>query len=335
MDQTPDILSTSRLLESKPPICACICTHNGQATLRDCLDSLAGQTLEPDRFSILVVDDGSTDQTANLVRQWRDNHPDITCRLVIRTSNGLSAARNTGLQLSDAPLVAFLDDDALAGPGWLQEFLTAFCEFPLAAAVGGPVQVRWMAEKPRWWRDELDEVFNHFEPSDQPCTLAWPDLPIGCNFAVRRSIAVGLGRFRTDLGRQKGHLLGMEEIELFLRMLATDYQIAFWPHARIQHLALPHRVTRKYVLGRAWMHGRSLARLAYAYPQIGRTIPGAVRSLFQMLQLAPRYHFRVTHWKYWFFRLGYHWERLTMPHATPAPRTGRVVTFARRAPSHV
>lgn len=331
--QQAHISPPATLANDQPEICACVCTHNGRATLPDCLASLAGQDLEWARFSILVVDDGSTDDSADIFRAWRDEHPELVARLVCQPAAGLSAARNTGLQLSDAPVVAFLDDDATAGPGWLRGLLAGFSEFPNAAAVGGPVEVRWIGDKPRWWRDPLDEVFNRFEPAQEPTTLTFPTLPYGCNFAVRRNVAVGLGRFRTDLGRQKGTLLGGEETELFLRMLGTDYQVAYWPGARVQHLALPQRATRKYILRRAWMHGRSLARLSLAYPAIGRAMPSLPRSCWQMFKLAPRYHFGVAHWKYWLFRLGYHWERRKM--GCPICQRARyAATSLRRAAGH-
>lgn len=321
-------------VDQTPDICACICTHNGQAILADCLDSLARQDLSAARFSILVIDDGSTDGTADTFRAWRDNHQDLTARLVCQPQSGLSAARNTGLQLSDAPLVAYIDDDAMAEPGWLSGLLAGFAEFPNAGAVGGPVSIRWTTPKPRWWRDELDEVFNRWQQGDQPHTLRFPLLPYGCNFAVRRNLAVGLGRFRTDLGRQKGKLLGGEETELFLRMLITNHDVAYWPTAHVQHLAVPHRATRGYVLRRAWMHGRSMARLAYAYPQVTSSYPNLGACLWQMTRTAKQYHFRLAHWKYWLFRLGYHWERCRLGRSVVRDHAHRAVSHLRRATSN-
>lgn len=336
MQQTQLVASLRDLADDQPAICACVCTHNGRAVLGDCLDSLAGQDMPAGRFSILVIDDGSTDGTADLFRSWRDKHPKLTTRLVCQPSSGLSAARNAGLQFSDAPIVAYIDDDAVAEPGWLSGLLAAFLEFPCAGAAAGPVSVRWTTAKPRWWRDELDEVFNRFQPAgDQPCTLRFPNLPYGCNFAVRRNLAVGLGRFRTDLGRQKGTLLGGEETELMLRMLVTDHQVVYWPSAGVQHLALPHRANRKYILRRAWMHGRSAARLAAAYPQVADAMPGLATCLWRMCRTAPQYRFRTAHWKYWLYRLGYHWEQRALGLSAAKNRARRKIASTLGVATHV
>ncbi len=293
-----------------PAICACICTHNGQAVIPGCLDSLVAQDLPADRFTILVIDDGSTDATAETFRAWQENHPGLSAHLITQAASGLSVARNAAIEQCDAPIVAYIDDDAMAEPTWLSGLLSAFAEFPNAAAAAGPVQVRWTTARPRWWRDELDEVFNRFHPADQPCKLHWPQMPYGCNFAVRRDIALALGGFRTDLGRQNGTLLAGEETELLLRTLANKHEIAYQPSAGVQHLALASRATRRYILRRAWMHGRSAALLARRHQPVADSIPPLSRCLWQMLATAWRYRFRLAHWKYWLYRLGYHYQRL-------------------------
>lgn len=294
----------------QPDICACVCTHNGQAVLGACLESLARQGLERDRFSVLVVDDGSTDETAAVYDAWHQMWPAVRARLVWQEATGLSAARNLGLKQSDAPLVAYIDDDAMASPGWLTGLIEGFARFGEAAgAVGGPVSVRWTANRPRWWRSELDEVFNRFDAGAEVCLVRFPRLPYGCNFAVRRDTAMQLGGFRTDLGRQKGQLLGGEETELLLRMGRSGIGVGYWPGARVEHMALPQRANRRYVLRRAWMHGRSLGRLSHVYAPVSEAMPGLSGCLWQMVWTAGRYRGRLSHWKYWLLRLGYHWER--------------------------
>jgi len=312
--------SASQTNGQRPDICVCLCTHNGQAVIGECLDSLARQALEPQRYRVLVVDDGSADATAAVVRSWRERNRNIVSRLIRQRQAGLAAARNVGLATSEAPLVAYIDDDAIADPGWLEGLIAAFARFPNAAAVGGPVRVRWISPKPWWWHDDLDEVFNRFRPAGEPTTLEFPALPYGCNFAVRRDVAMRVGGFRTDLGRQNGLLLAGEETELFLRMSEAGYQIAYWPDAFVDHLALPTRVSRRYILKRAWNHGRSLARLAAVHPGICEAFPGPAACLRRMLHDAPKYRFRLAHWKYWLLRFGYHYEARRL---APSSRPGR------------
>jgi glycosyltransferase involved in cell wall biosynthesis len=285
-----------------------VCTHNGEATIDGCLESLANQTLAPNRFSIVVVDDGSTDATADRVSAWQRAQPTRHCQLIRQAQAGLSAARNVGLANARAPIVAYIDDDAVASRQWLWGLLTAFEAFPAAAAVGGQVSVRWTSPKPRWWHDDLDEVFNRYRPTDVPASVDFPQLPYGCNVAVRRDVAAQLGGFRTDLGRHRGGLLAGEETELLLRVIEAGHEVVYWPEAQVEHLALARRVSRRHILRRAWMHGRSLARIAVAHRRVATTLPGVGGCLWRAICHAPRHRLRLAHWKYWTLRFGYHYE---------------------------
>ena len=86
-----------------PRVSVVICTYNGSRTIRECLDGLA--RLDYPDYEVIVVDDGSTDRTAAIARQY-------ACRLIQTENRGLSSARNTGLGAATGEIVAYLDDDA-------------------------------------------------------------------------------------------------------------------------------------------------------------------------------------------------------------------------------
>ena len=111
-----------------PRVSVVVCTYNGSKTIRDCMEGLLAVDY-PD-FEVIVVDDGSTDGTAEIVRQYG------FC--VISTKNqGLSSARNTGMKAATGEIIAYLDDDAYPDPDWLTYLAAAFIHSP-HAAVGGP-----------------------------------------------------------------------------------------------------------------------------------------------------------------------------------------------------
>src|SRR4051812_18196557 len=92
-----------------------VCTRNRIGELRQCLASLETQYAGEHHFDVLVVDNASTDDTAEFLRDWE--RPGR--RAVTEPQLGLSQARNAALEASAADVVSFLDDDALAPATWM------------------------------------------------------------------------------------------------------------------------------------------------------------------------------------------------------------------------
>lgn len=110
--------------------------RNGEGTIIACLDSLASQVHRPQE--IIVVDNGSTDQTVSFVKQWILSHPDLSSRFVTEIKRGPSAARNRGGRIAKGRILAFLDADCIAPSGWLQRISDEIHQG--AGVVGGPYQ---------------------------------------------------------------------------------------------------------------------------------------------------------------------------------------------------
>src|SRR5919106_1469507 len=114
--------------EAWPPVSVVVCTYNGSRVIRDCLEGLS--RLDYPDFEAIVVDDGSTDRTADIVGEY-----DV--RLIRTENRGLSSARNTGLEAARGEIVAYLDDDAYPDPHWLRYLAWAFRTSD-HAGIGGP-----------------------------------------------------------------------------------------------------------------------------------------------------------------------------------------------------
>jgi hypothetical protein len=111
----------------RPPILsAIVCTRNRAGLLRLTLDSLCRQTLARDAFEVVVVDDGSTDDTREVSRAFEAR---LTLRYSHQRAAGLASARNHGVFLAGGTIVLFLDDDA-AEPALLEQHLHMHRQFP-------------------------------------------------------------------------------------------------------------------------------------------------------------------------------------------------------------
>jgi glycosyltransferase involved in cell wall biosynthesis len=95
-----------------------ICTYNRAALLQNTLESLCRQTLNADEFEVIVLDDGSGDETRNIATAFESR---LTLRYAYQSNSGLASARNHALLLSQGEIVLLLDDDAIASPELLEE----------------------------------------------------------------------------------------------------------------------------------------------------------------------------------------------------------------------
>jgi cellulose synthase/poly-beta-1,6-N-acetylglucosamine synthase-like glycosyltransferase len=176
---------------------------------------------------------------------------------------GLSGARNTGVEQAAAPIVVFLDDDAVAEAGWLSAHVRAFDD-PRVAGTGGSVSPAWDDAPPRWWPPEFDWVVG--------CTyVGWAGArarfirnPIGANMAFRRDLVLRAGGFADQLGRSGDNGAGCEETDLAIRiaLAASGTRIVAVPSARVRHRVPQQRATFRYFVRRCVAEGRSKAAVA-------------------------------------------------------------------------
>ena len=146
-------------------ISAIICTHNRAQYLGAAIDSLLAQSL--DNIEVIVVDNASNDTTAEVVQQ-RLSDPRL--RYVYEATLGLSTARNTGANVANGDILAYLDDDAVASPQWLASLLEIYQDNDKVAIAGGKVTLLWppgISQPPAWLSNDLASGLGAYDLGDQ------------------------------------------------------------------------------------------------------------------------------------------------------------------------
>ena len=200
-----------------PRISVVVCSYNGARTIRDCCEGL--RRLDYPDYEVIVVDDGSTDGTAAIARQYG-------FRIISTENRGLSSARNTGMKASMGEIVAYIDDDAYPDPHWLTYMAASFLSRGSAglAAVGGP---------------------NIPPPDDGPiadCVARAPGGPAhvllsdrvaehipGCNMAIRKSCLEAIGGFDSRFP------VAGDDVDLCWRLQKRGWTVGFNPAALVWH----------------------------------------------------------------------------------------------------
>ncbi len=264
---------------SMPRITAAICTYNRYDLLPRAIESLTRQNLATADFEIIVVDnspDHARSQEIALdyggienLRWWSEKTP------------GLSNARNVATRLAAAPLIAFMDDDAAAAPGWLAAVMSAFAEFGDAAQiVGGRVDPLWAAPQPGWLSGNLLGYVSVVDWGGSARFAAKTEWVAGTNVAFRVAALEAVGGFSVHLGRSRGGqaLLSNDENDVIERMVANGGRLVYAPAAIVEHLVPSERLTQ------AWFRRRVAWQAVSDYLQdSGR-----------MFELAPQYWKGVT-----------------------------------------
>lgn len=233
-------------------ISAVVCTRDRSTWLKETLGSLLEQSLRREEYEIIVVDNGSGDDTRAAVDSLRGE-----VRYFHEPVVGLSHARNRGVREAMSDLVAFIDDDAFAAPEWLESLHEGF-QGPLRpAAIGGKVELTPIDERVLRLPHNARGFLGELDLGPDPKPISYPVVPFGLNMAVRRQVLMELEGFSTRLGRHGTSLLSNEELEFFRRVNESGGAVLYEPRAVVRHRVSAERLTSRWMMRRSFAQGRS------------------------------------------------------------------------------
>ncbi|MBI4870252.1 MAG: ATP-binding cassette domain-containing protein [Candidatus Riflebacteria bacterium] len=234
--------AAARLLERPTRVSVVVCSHNGGPTLEQCLSSLTA--LDYPSFELIVVDDGSTDNTREICARF----PGV--RAIHQSNQGLSTARNVGLAASTGSVVAYTDSDCFVDSQWLTHLVHQL-ERTGAAGVGGPnltPRDGWVAACVAVSPGQPTHVLETEELAEH--------IP-GCNMAFRREVLEAVGGFDARF-RAAG-----DDVDVCWRVQEAGHRIVFAPGAFVWH---HRRHTAAAYLAQQSGYGRAEALLRFKHP---------------------------------------------------------------------
>lgn len=313
---------TERAWRRTMKVTVLLCTYDRCQCLARALESVAASKL-PDGidWEVLVVDNNSHDQTREVVQQYC-RADETRFRYLLERQQGKSYALNAGIREARGDTVAFMDDDVIVEPTWLQN-LTAGIQNGEWVGAGGRILPEQGFSPPRWLalsgRYSMGGVLALFDRGDKPGQLDWA--PYGANMAFRRDMFEKYGGFRTDLGPPPSELRG-EDTDFGHRLMSAGERLWYEPLAIAYHRMPENRIRKDYFLAwwfgfgrvsvRKWGRGRDVLGIQRGYLSILKTAAATMVTIMPRWVLASkpeqRFFYKALIWRkageiYEFYRL--------------------------------
>ena len=242
-----------------PAVSIIICTYMRASLLQRTLLSLEN-VLDIEQAEVIVVDNHSLDDTAIVTQTCMEQlKHKVHIRYLFEPKQGLSVARNKGIERSKAPIVAFLDDDAIPCMNWISTIRQAFAANNKIGAIGGIIQPEFEHERPDWLFKQLEHPYTIVHLGEQERSYPRRLAPFGANMAIRRD-AIGKLRFPEALGRKGASLLSGEETWFFNRLRKDGWQLRYIPGMTVRHFISAERLQPEWIRKRYYYQGVSLAK---------------------------------------------------------------------------
>jgi glycosyltransferase involved in cell wall biosynthesis len=250
------------MADDMPSITVLIATYNRAAVLRETLEALTRVDRAGIDCSIVVIDNNSSDNTAEVVEEYGTRLP---LSYLMEPRPGKSCALNKALrECAPKEIVVFTDDDVTPARNWFHEIVSSVRKWPRIAAFGGKIELLWPDNKqPEWavrdWLVGFAFPRHHYAKAE---TLYKPlDNPLGPNFWVRKIVFQKVPFFDETLGaRPRNRIMG-EEATFLLNLQEHGFQILYYPQAVVYHRSLPEAFTLPWLRHRAYTWGRGRIRL--------------------------------------------------------------------------
>ena len=225
-----------------------ICSYNRASYISDALDSLYHQTAGLNAFEAIIVDNNSTDNTAEVFTQWRTAQPQGAFTYLTESQQGASFARNTGAAMAKGDWLCFMDDDAVATPNYVENIIKHIETKPAVVGFGGRIIPKYIPTEPKWMSYYVSSLVGNFDYAPIACTFAPGKYPLESNMIVKKDIYEQIDGFNTNLPGVVGTLrIGGEGKELFYKILSLGHTIYYDPAICVHHVVEVKKLTSEYM----------------------------------------------------------------------------------------
>lgn len=245
-------------------------TRNRCQSLKGVLESISKQSFPKENYEVIVVDNGSTDDTKSVVKEYYGKQ---NLQYYYDDCPGLHVGRHDGMKLAKGDILVYADDDIEAFPSWLEGINESFQDESVVL-VGGKDLPKYEEQPPFWILEKWYQLceFGHCLPElslidfgDKTMEIP-PEYVFGCNFSIRRKILQETSGFHPDgMPFELIHLRGDGETYVSRYISSHSLKTIYNPKASIYHLVPSSRLTLDYFKKRAFCQGVEMSYIDKRY----------------------------------------------------------------------
>jgi glycosyltransferase involved in cell wall biosynthesis len=218
-----------------------ICTYNRARYLPGSLNSIQFQTLDRKKFQIIIIDNASTDNTADIINNFIKENPGLNIKYCYEENKGLSFARNRGIKESESQIISYVDDDVILPTDFLEKILIFFEQYPAAVGAGGKVIPKYESGKePEWMSKYLLGFVGKVDYGNSIIKFEKKmKYPAGCNMIYKKDILEKAGGFNNQLKFRS------DDKYIYYKVKSLSDKIYYLPDAWLYHYIDSYRLEIK------------------------------------------------------------------------------------------
>ena len=225
-----------------------ICTYNRDKYIYNVMESIVKGSLSSEYYEILAIDNNSSDCTKDEIFRFISDYPSFNVKYIFEPQQGLSCARNRGIDESSGDILVYVDDDARVNEDYLKSYHDFFKDNPECSAAGGPIIPEYEGyEEPEWMTYHLKRLLTaYLYFGNKEKQFPGNNYPGGGNAAYRKSIFDMVGKYNTSLGRTGASLAGGEEKDIFRKMDGIGVKYYYLPESILYHIIPARKMSDEY-----------------------------------------------------------------------------------------
>jgi glycosyltransferase involved in cell wall biosynthesis len=228
-----------------------ICTYNRDRHIERALQSLVNQDFDKQAYEIIVVDNNSNDKTPDIIRRFKEQHPEYNIVLSKETRQGLSFARNKGIELAKGAYISYIDDDGIARKDYIQQIKKYTEKYPDDVAFGGKVlPIYENKTEPAWMSKYIERIISIVDLGNEVKVLK-KTYPVGCNMFFKKELFDKIGGFNTALQ------LRSDDKYIFFKIREKGYKVLYLPEVVVSHFIDTFRTSLEYVKKVSRLNGKA------------------------------------------------------------------------------